>query len=206
VSGARPPPLRPPGCALRPLRPHRQRLRRGLQVGAVLRGWRRRGGAQGACVVRARARPRAPSWAASTSAAHPPEPPDPACVPSGSATSRLLRCLRAGKLEAACSDSVKTLGRPTKWKAVPSPWRPQGRRGSRARGVMGWSGISSGPVSTGAEGGAAQRRAGQGACTMCSFPPAPARARLDASTTSGPSPRHSQPPHVATFPGTRFAH
>ncbi len=33
-----------------------------------------------------------------------------------------------------------------------------------------------------------------------------ARARLDASTTSGPSPRHSQQPHVATFPGTRFAH
>jgi hypothetical protein len=32
------------------------------------------------------------------------------------------------------------------------------------------------------------------------------RARLDASTTSGPSPRHSQPPHVATFPGTCFAH
>jgi hypothetical protein len=33
-----------------------------------------------------------------------------------------------------------------------------------------------------------------------------ARARLDASTTSGPSPRHSQQPHVDTFPGTRFAH
>jgi hypothetical protein len=31
-----------------------------------------------------------------------------------------------------------------------------------------------------------------------------ARARLDASTTSGP--RHSQQPHVATFPGTRFPH
>ncbi len=33
-----------------------------------------------------------------------------------------------------------------------------------------------------------------------------ARARLDASTTSGPSPRHSQHPYVAMFPGTRFAH
>ncbi len=33
-----------------------------------------------------------------------------------------------------------------------------------------------------------------------------ARARLDASTTSGPSPRLSQHPYVATFPGTHFAY
>jgi hypothetical protein len=32
------------------------------------------------------------------------------------------------------------------------------------------------------------------------------RASLDGSTTSGLSPRRSQQPHVAMFPGTRFAH